>query len=93
MLEVQCPCCNEMLTIDVKSGKVISHTHNKKNNEMDLGRFIDDEKNRKETLEGLFEQSKKDDKKRKKQLDDEFFKAKQDPDSLKGEYQNPFDWE
>ena len=74
-LEVQCPCCNAVLTIDVNLGRVIAHEEPEREDKPDLDlaqKILAEEKARREAI---FEQSVEDNKTRGDALSRRFEEA------------------
>ena len=90
-VDIVCPCCSEILTVDIATGEIVGHKPEKPAPKMDLDSFMKAQPGRVKELEDQFRKAKEDQERRKRELDEQFFKAKKDPSSIKGDYVSPFD--
>ncbi len=87
-IEVNCPCCDAVLTVDPASGLVLNHQKKKAN--YSLEDALKREKTRKEKADELFQQAFDKEQKRTDQLEQKFQEALRSKDELE-EPMRPFD--
>ncbi len=56
-LYVTCPCCENELRIDPKTGEIVSFGKKEQSSGLDFGAALEAEKKRKQELEDLFKQA------------------------------------
>jgi uncharacterized Zn finger protein (UPF0148 family) len=78
-LEVECPCCQNFLTVDAATGAVLEHKAPKKEKES-LEQFLEKQKHRADDLDAKFRAAQEAEKTRMERINEKFAAAKQNAD-------------
>lgn len=81
VIEVNCPCCDEIIEIQTETSKVLSHRRKKP--KMDLSEFIQQDQTRGARVLAKFEESQKKEGDRRAALDAKFESNRRKGESLK----------
>jgi len=91
LIKVDCPMCQGTLWIDRVTGKIVDHKE-KSSEKADFNAFLEKQgKDRGSEWSEKMKAARQKEQQRKQQLDSLFRKAQDDPDSIQGEYRNPFE--
>ena len=77
-LTITCPCCEKILEIDVKTGKVLSAKDKKEFESLES--FFEKQKNRSKDLDAMFKAAKEKEKNRLSEIEKKFEEAKKRKD-------------
>lgn len=94
VFQFACPCCDEWIEIDTRSGKARAvDPKSKKGKGADLDKLIDEQAKANEKFDSMFDQAKQDEDRRTQRLDDLLSDAKKRAKDDKSKPRNPFDLE
>ena len=91
LFRFHCPCCNEFVELDTRSGKARAMKADTKKVAAEMDTLLDKQKHEGERLTDVFQQAAKDQTKHKQKLDDAFSQAFEDAKDDKEKPHNPFD--